>query len=77
MSIRNRLALAAMLLGVGSAYGDGIGGSVTPQARGGISQFDGGVSVLLTKPVAPVACTNQLILIYSNSCALIGQGFGQ
>lgn len=24
-----------------------------------------------------VPCTNQLVLDYSNSCALIGQGFGQ
>jgi hypothetical protein len=23
------------------------------------------------------ACPNQLVLVYSNSCALIGQGFGQ
>lgn len=27
--------------------------------------------------VPAVACTNQLVLDYSNSCALIGQGFGQ
>lgn len=25
----------------------------------------------------PVPCTNQLVLDYSNSCALIGQGWGE
>lgn len=53
-----------------------ISAAADAQSVGGMSGVGGGLG--LGGGGAPVvACTNQLILDYSNSCALIAQGWGQ
>lgn len=49
--------------------------AILAQAIGGMSGIGRGGGSGGGTPA--VVCTNQLVLIYSNSCALIGQGFGQ
>jgi hypothetical protein len=49
---------------IGGIGGGGIGGGT----------FSGTVG---TAPAPPVGCSNQLVFDYSNSCALIAQGWGQ
>lgn len=75
----NKILLAIFMIGLAaSARADGIGGGLGG-ANGigaGIGDPDGVASEKISlTPV--VGCTNQLVLDYSNSCALIGQGFGQ
>lgn len=80
MSILSRAAAAlALCCMAAAARGDGLSSSVTPQPGGGIGfTFDGGISGRLKASGPPPAgCTNQLVLDYSNSCALIGQGWGE
>jgi len=56
------------LLCIGAAYAQSIGNSgIVVNIAGTGSSGGGGV----------VACSNQLVLDYSNSCALIGQGWGE
>lgn len=71
MSIRNKLALAALLLGVSAAQGDGISNSMTPQLGGGIGTgFDGGISSTAAV-AAPVTPCSQTGLIFTSSCNAI------
>ena len=67
------LIFAAMI--AGSAYAQI---SIAPPLGPG-SQVPLGVGVQQAGPPAPppVACTNQLVLNYSNTCALIGQAWGE
>ncbi len=64
--MRAAIALLIVMWGV-AAFAQSIGGNQGIGA--GLSGASGGA--------APVGCTNQLVLNYSNSCALIGQAWGQ
>ena len=68
MSIRSRLVLA-LLLGflAGSAAADGLSSSMSPQLGGGISQFDGGISGVVST-AAPAGCNGTINL--STGCAM-------
>jgi len=68
--VRRALLIGSLLILVAAeAYAQSVGGG------SGIGLRIGGVGGSGGPP--PVVCTNTLVLDYSNSCALIAQGWGQ
>ena len=56
MSMFSRIGLALLLAALtGAAFAKGL--SMTPQVGGGIGQFDGGISSVLTAAAPPPSCT--------------------